>query len=98
MMLAGLSTWHAAAMQVVVLGSEADARALRAELARHYAPFALMVPVTPGDPQRALAAAMPLVGPMRQKDGRATAFVCRDFACREPVTTADALAAQLQAV
>ena len=27
--------------------------------------------------------------PCSTTDGRATAFVCRDFACREPVTTAD---------
>jgi len=100
MMLAGLSTWHAAAMQVVVLGDDQDAAPLRAEVARHYLPFALImpVPVTPGDAQRALAATVPFVGPMQQKGGRATAFVCRDFACREPVTTAEALAAQLQAV
>jgi uncharacterized protein YyaL (SSP411 family) len=96
MMLAGLSTFHAAAMQVVVLGADGDAKPLWAEVARHYTPFALMVPVTPGDPQRTLSATMPFVGPMRQKGGLATAFVCRDFACREPVTTAEALAAQLQ--
>ncbi len=95
MMLAGLSTWHAAPTQVVVLGAEGDAKPLWAEAARHYAPFALMLPVTPGETQRALAAAMPFIGPMRQKDGLATAFVCRDFACREPVTSAGALAAQL---
>ncbi|HXQ96073.1 MAG TPA: hypothetical protein VN800_04045, partial [Candidatus Acidoferrales bacterium] len=29
--------------------------------------------------------------------GRATAFVCRDFACRQPVTEPEALAAQLTA-
>ena len=40
---------------------------------------------------------MPFIGAMQQKDGHATAFVCRDFACREPVTTAEALAAQLTA-
>jgi uncharacterized protein YyaL (SSP411 family) len=28
--------------------------------------------------------------------GRATAYVCRDFACREPVTTSEALRAQLE--
>ena len=98
MMLAGLSTWHAGAMQIVVLGSEADSTSLRVEAARHYLPFALMVPVAPGDPQRDLSAAMPFVAAMRQRDGRATAFVCRNFACREPVTDADALAAQLQPV
>ena len=95
MMLAGLSTWHAGATQIVILGDGKDA-ALRAETARHYLPFALVVPVAPGDRQRALADTMPFVAPMRQKDGRATAFVCHDFACREPVTTAEALASQLQ--
>ena len=95
MMLAGLSTWHAGATQLVVLGSESASKALQVETARHYLPFALVVPVRPGDAQRALAAAMPFIGAMQEKDGRATAFVCRDFACREPVTTADALAAQL---
>jgi uncharacterized protein YyaL (SSP411 family) len=96
MMLAGLSTWHAGVTQIVVLGSRGDTQPLRTEIARHYLPFALTVPVAPGDPQRALAAALPFVGPMVQKDGRATAFVCRDFACREPVTAIDALASQLQ--
>jgi uncharacterized protein YyaL (SSP411 family) len=96
MMLAGLSAWHAVATQIVILGAGGDAQALRAEAARHYAPFALMVPVAPGDPQQALAASMPFIGAMRQTGGRATAFVCRDFACREPVTTIEALAAQLQ--
>jgi uncharacterized protein len=95
MMLAGLSTWHAGATQVVVLGSESASKPLQVEAARHYLPFALMVPVQPGDRQRALTAAMPFIGAMQEQDGRATAFVCRDFACHEPVTTADALAAQL---
>jgi len=98
MMLAGLSTWHAGATQVVVLGSAADSTSLRVEAARHYLPFALMVPVTPGEQQRELSAAMPFIAAMQQKEGRATAFVCRDFACREPVTTPEALAAQLRPV
>jgi len=38
---------------------------------------------------------MPFVAPMRMRDGRATAYVCRAFTCREPVTDAAALAAQL---
>ena len=38
---------------------------------------------------------MPFVGPMQMRDGRATAYVCRAFTCREPVTDPSALASQL---
>ena len=58
-------------------------------------PFAVTIPVQPGERQRAIAAIMPFVGAMQTGAGAATAFVCRDFACREPVSTADALASQL---
>jgi uncharacterized protein len=95
MMLAGRSSFHAPASQIVVLGRPDDARALRGELARHYLPFAVTIPVEPGASQDALAGTLPFIGAMRPAGGAATAFVCRDFACREPVTTAEALAAQL---
>ena len=96
MMLAGLSTWHAPATQIVVLGSGAEAMALHKAIASHYLPFATVVPVRPGETQDAVAAALPFVGPMRQAGGAATAFVCRDFACREPVSSPEALDAQLR--
>jgi len=98
LMLAGLSTWHATASQVVVLGRREaeDTATLQAEIARHYLPFAVVIPVDPGERQARLAALMPFIGPMRMQEGRATAFVCRNFACRAPVTTAEALASQLE--
>jgi len=94
MMLAALSGWHAGGSQVVILGDEAAARPLLAEAARHYRPFTLHVPVTP-DAQQSIAQMLPFVAAMQLAGGQATAFVCRDFACREPVTSPDALAAQL---
>ena len=97
MALAGLSAWHAGATQIVIVGSAAAAGPLLAELARHYMPFTIVVPIQPGDSQREVAALMPFVAAMRSPGDAATAFVCRDFACREPVTTAAALAAQLVA-
>jgi uncharacterized protein len=39
---------------------------------------------------------LPWLGFMRMKDGRATAYVCRDFSCRLPVTDPDALREQLE--
>ena len=95
MMLAGLSTWHAGASQIVIVGAD-EAHPLHEEMAKHYLPFAIAIPVTPGERQQAIAAALPFIAAMRASNGAAAAFVCRDFACREPVTTAAALAAQLQ--
>jgi uncharacterized protein YyaL (SSP411 family) len=99
MMLCALSAWHARPSQVVVAGDPAaDAtRALRAELARHYLPFAIVIPVHPGSAQTELAPLVPALAAMGTLDGRATAYVCRDFTCRQPVTTAGDLARELSA-
>ena len=96
MMLAGLSTFHAPASQVVIVGEPDAARELTTELSRHYLPFAVAIPVRPGAHQDEIGRAMPFIGAMRPQGGAATAFVCRDFACREPVTNPAALAAQLE--
>jgi uncharacterized protein YyaL (SSP411 family) len=96
MMLAGLSTFHAGASQVVIVGEADAARSMKAELSRHYLPFAVTIPVRPGAHQEEIGRALPFIGAMRAHDGAATAFVCRDFACREPATDPAALAAQLE--
>jgi hypothetical protein len=97
MMLAGLSSWHADHTQVVIVGDPAspDTQSLRAVLNKRYLPFALVIPVSPGPAQLALASRLPFVESMSLRDGRATAYVCRAFTCREPALDADALAAQL---
>jgi uncharacterized protein YyaL (SSP411 family) len=94
-MLAGLSAWHAEHTQAIIVGpgDREDTIRLRQEVARHYRPFGVDVAVEPGAKQEALTALMPFVGPMRMRDDQATAYVCRGFVCKEPVTTADALAA-----
>ena len=97
MMLAALSAWHAAHAQVVIVGSagDEDTARLRAETAARYRPFTVAVPVEPGPRQDAIAALLPFVGAMRQRDDRATAYVCRDFTCLDPVTSPDALAERM---
>jgi uncharacterized protein YyaL (SSP411 family) len=66
-------------------------------VARHYLPFAVTFPVIEGAQQAALGAALPFAAAMRPQNGSPTAYVCRDFTCREPVTSIDGLAAQLGA-
>jgi hypothetical protein len=97
MLLAALAVRHAVVHQVVVVGprDRADTVALRRVLADRYLPFAVTVPVEPGPAQDRLARTLPFVGAMQMVGGRATAFVCRGFACDRPVTDADALDAAL---
>jgi hypothetical protein len=64
---------------------------LRQVVAGVYLPFAVVVPVHPGPAQERLASRLPWIAPMTARDGRATAYVCRDFACLEPVTDPAAL-------
>jgi uncharacterized protein len=97
MMLCALSAWHAGLSQIVVAGrrDNDETRALLHEIARHYLPFAIVIPVEPGERQSALAERLPFVATMRAREGRATAYVCRDFTCQQPVAMPDELRHQL---
>jgi hypothetical protein len=97
-MAANLSAWHRGLTQIVVVGTAgaADTRALHREIAARYLPEALVLPLDPASPGgRDLIAALPWLSPLAMRDGRATAYVCRQFTCEQPVTTPDALAALL---
>jgi uncharacterized protein YyaL (SSP411 family)/aryl-alcohol dehydrogenase-like predicted oxidoreductase len=59
-----------------------DLEALRLEAARHYLPNRI---VAHGDPAGG-DAGLPLLAGKGLVDGRAALYVCRDFACRAPVT------------
>jgi uncharacterized protein YyaL (SSP411 family) len=98
MMLSALSMYHAGMPQIVVAGDgEApDTRALFDALRVSYRPAAVVVPALAAH-RPALERVLPWVSGMAARDGRATAYVCRDFACQAPVHTAEALVAQLGA-
>jgi uncharacterized protein YyaL (SSP411 family) len=97
LMLAALSTFHAGVTQVVIVGARDDerTRAMQVELARHYLPFGVTIPVEPGDGQARLAAVAPAIGAMAPIGGAPAAYVCRDFACHAPVARTADLGAQL---
>ena len=94
MMLCALSAWYADHSQVVIVGDGDSARALKVEVARHYLPFALVIPVAPNLSRETLSKLLPFTAAMTSRDG-AAAYVCRDFTCRQPVTTAEDLAREL---
>jgi len=96
MMLSALSLYHVGMPQIVIAG-EADAqdtRALLDALRLAYRPATVVVPVF-GRHRTALERVLPWVQPMAAREGHATAYVCRDFACQAPVQTAEALVEQL---
>jgi hypothetical protein len=94
MMGAALSTYHAGVRQVVIVGDDPGTRALHAATAGRYMPFTFTFVLT-GPQQAGLAAVLPLVRAMTPIDGKAAAYVCRDFTCRPPVTDASELEHEL---
>jgi len=93
MMAAALSTWHAGVEQVVIAGDVGGDALERAVLTRYH-PFAIVLRVAAAA-QRALAPMLPWVAAMTPGDGQAAAYVCRQFACRQPVTSPEALEEEL---
>jgi uncharacterized protein YyaL (SSP411 family) len=92
LMAAALSTYIAGVQQVIIVGD--DAQELQRAAALRYLPFAIVLSVRP-DREKALAGSLPLLAAMTPVDGRAAAYVCRNFACRQPVTSAAALQQEL---
>jgi uncharacterized protein YyaL (SSP411 family) len=93
MMAAALSSHLAGVQQIVVVDGEGG-DALDRFLAMRYLPFAIQLRLTP-ETQRALGGSLPFLAAMRPLAGITAAYVCRDFTCRQPVTTVDALEQEL---
>jgi uncharacterized protein YyaL (SSP411 family) len=96
MMLCALSHWHAPSTQIVVVGNRTSerVRALEREIAAHYRPFAVHLPIDPDRTQGDLQKILPFIDGMKAHDGGAV-YVCRDFTCRQPVSSVEALRSEL---
>jgi len=83
--------------EIAIVGdpAAADTRALLAEVWGRYLPHSVLALRVPGDETAVVLA--PLLAERDQIAGRATAYVCQDYACKLPVTDPVALAAQLTA-
>jgi hypothetical protein len=90
--LCALELAHAPIAEVALIGepTSAELRRLVDAAARGYHPFRVFASTV--DPA---STEVPLLRDRFALGGRATAFVCRDFACRQPVTEPEALEAQL---
>ncbi len=90
--LVALDLAVSAAVEIAIVGDPADptTQALLAAARTGFRPH--QVVAVSADPR---SSAVELLQARFALGGRATAFVCRDFACRQPVTQPEALAAQL---
>ena len=94
MMAAALATRIAGVQQVIVAAADGADETLERTVALSYLPFAIQLRVTPAS-QAALAGSLPFVEAMHPVDGATAAYICRDFTCRQPVTTVEALRQEL---
>ena len=85
------------AQEVVVTGDpgESGTRRMLAALADRYAPRTAVLFKPAGSPADALAEIAPFTAPYDLLDGKATAYVCADFACRRPTTDTAEMMQQL---
>ncbi len=83
--------------QVIVAGNRdaAATKALTAEARRRFLPHTLLIVVDERS-RSALAEWNPALGQMHPIEGKAAAYVCENFACRQPVIEPDALADLLE--
>jgi uncharacterized protein len=96
MMAAALSMYTAGLQQVVIAETEQDDGGMARALASQYLPFAVILRVPPHR-RRGLAGSLPFAAAMEPVNGTTAAYVCRNFTCRQPVTTVDALQQELKA-
>jgi uncharacterized protein YyaL (SSP411 family) len=84
------------AVEVAVIGDPAslETRSLLEPVWLKWRPFQVLAAAPP---EVAPTSAIPLLHDRPQLDGRPTAYVCRDFVCALPVTTAERLIEQLTA-
>jgi uncharacterized protein YyaL (SSP411 family) len=97
LMAAALSAHVSGLQQIVIVDSERkeEGDALARALAEQYLPFAVTLRVDRAR-QAALAGLLPFLEAMTPVGGHAAAYICRNFACRQPVTSVEALEQELR--
>ena len=85
--------------QVAIVGpsDQDDTQYLLGAVHERYQPFSVLVSVHPGPSQNELARVLPWIAPLTMREGKATAYVCRDFVCSQPVTSPEELRKALNA-
>jgi hypothetical protein len=96
-LLVAMDLAQATPRHIVIAGrpEAPDTRVLIAEFDGRFLPHDVLMLVDGGERQKALATLAPFVAPLAPQRGKATAYVCVNYACRLPTTDRTAFAAQL---
>jgi uncharacterized protein YyaL (SSP411 family) len=92
--LSALDFYLAETKEIAILG-ERDSELTRELLHAVYSIFLPNKIVVQADTPATASATIPLLAQRSLIDGRSTAYVCSNFTCKQPVTSAEALLAQL---
>ena len=95
-LLTGIAAWHDGFQEIAIVGAPDDPRtqALLRTVYGIYLPNKIVARLNPADaeaPRR-----IPLLAERAQIDARPTAYVCRNYTCRQPTTDPDKLKKQLE--
>ncbi len=84
--------------QIIIVGAREgqDTSALLRTIHSRFMPNRILLLVDSEETRTRLAEGIPSVDGMRRIDGRAAAYVCRDYACQLPVTDSSALSELVQ--
>ena len=94
--LCGVEAWHEGFEEIAVVGATGDpaTRALLRAVHGIYLPNKIVAQLDPSDKET--PARVPLLAGRSMVDGKPTAYVCRNFACQQPVNNPEELAKQLR--
>jgi len=98
MLMAALDFLTNPSYEIVIVGDPAapDTAALLTVVRERYLPGGTLLLKPPGPGGGEIETLAPFVKDMKPVGGRATAYLCRNFACREPVTDPEALRQALE--
>ena len=95
--LCGIEAWHEGFEEIAIVGAPAapETRELLRAIYGRYLPNKVVARLDPADQENPKG--IPLLVEKTMIDGKPTAYVCRDFSCKQPTTEPEELIEQLQA-
>jgi hypothetical protein len=87
-MLCVLDFYLGNSKQIVIAGKAdaADTHAMLRAIRERYLPNAIVILVDGGESRKTLAKFLPFLETIKPKDGKATAYVCVNYACQLPTS------------